>query len=49
LIEILTKVIEKTGTLALALQFYGVLDWRGDRLDLSFFFGLAYGYKLSKQ
>ena len=32
---------KKTGTLALALQFYGALDWRGDRLNLNFFFGLT--------
>jgi hypothetical protein len=32
---------KKTGTLALVLQFYGVLALRGDRLNLSFFFALG--------
>jgi len=31
---------KKTGTLAIALKFYGAKDWWGDRLNLSFFFGL---------
>ncbi len=32
----------------MALQFYGALIWRGDRLNLSFFFGLEWGVQAYK-
>ena len=46
LIEKIPKVDKKAGTLALALQFYGVLNWQGDRLNLNFFWVCRNGKQL---
>lgn len=46
LIEKLSKVDEKAGTLALALQFYGVVALCGERLNLGFFWVCRNGKQL---